>query len=89
MRQRRLGRAESGEQAEDADAEVDEIVMKVQAELDGAEIAQAEEPRDGDQRVDRTENEAEAARPCWFWPRLAKSAIIPLSRWNTCGLVEK
>jgi len=55
---RGFGEGEAGEEAEEADDEVNEVVVEVEAELDGAEVVQAEETGEGKERVDRPEEEA-------------------------------
>lgn len=55
-------RSETRESAENAYAEMDKVELKIQGELEVAEIVQTEKSSDGDKRVDRSENNSEPAR---------------------------
>src|SRR5207249_11281212 len=48
--------------AEQANSEVDEIEMRVQVQLDGAEIAQTAEACNGNQRIDRAKDQTKPPR---------------------------
>ena len=58
----RLCAGKTGRQAEQADTEVDEIEMRVQIQLDGTEVAQTGEARDGHQCIDRAKNQTKTPR---------------------------
>jgi len=58
----RFWNGETGEKAEKADAQMNEIVMEVQAELDGAKVVQTRKACNCEKRVDATKNQAEEAR---------------------------
>jgi hypothetical protein len=62
MGRSRLCAGKTGCETEQANAEVDKIVVCVQAQLDWTEIAQASESCNRDNRINRPKNQAELPR---------------------------
>lgn len=57
-----LAGEKTSDNAENTDSQVDEVKVKIWAELYGTEIVQTEEARKGDERINRSEYNSKAAR---------------------------
>ena len=58
----RLRTGKTGRQAEQSNPEVNKIEMGIQVQLDGTEVAQTSKASKGQQRIDRSENQAKPPR---------------------------
>lgn len=64
-----LGRSETSENAENTDAEMNEVEVKIQTELDRTEIVQTEKSRDSHERINRSESQPEASSPAGIFAK--------------------